>query len=62
MKQEGALWPNSMIRLWQDWRRSNKTWANIVNAVLDLGNENISILAGAVKIQDSPLNKLSNGL
>ena len=37
MKQEGALWPNSMIRFGQYWHKSNKTWANIVNAVLDVG-------------------------
>ena len=27
--QEGALWPNSAIRLGPHWRNSKITWANI---------------------------------
>ena len=37
MAQEGALWPNSAIRLGSHWRNSKITWANIVYAVLNVG-------------------------
>ena len=37
MAQEGALWPNSAIRLGPHWRNSKITWANIVYAVLNVG-------------------------
>ena len=40
MVQEGALWPSRVIRLGPHWRNSKMRWANIVNAVLDVGNKN----------------------
>ena len=54
MAQEGALWSNVMIRFGPHWRNSKITWANIVNAVLDVGTKIIIMLpilnvVGAVK-------------
>ena len=39
MAQEGALWPNSAIRLGPHWRNSKIAWANIVYAVLNVGTQ-----------------------
>ena len=36
MTQEGALWPNSAIRLGPHWQNSKITWANIVYPVLNI--------------------------
>ena len=44
MAQEGALWPSSVIRLGPHWHISNITWANIVNAVLDVGRVGVVTL------------------
>ena len=51
MAQKGALWPSSVIRPGPHWRNSKISWANIVNAVLDVGSKDVTILnmVGAVK-------------
>ena len=54
MAQESALWPSVMIRFGPHWCNSKIIWANIVNAVLDVGTESIIMLpilnmVGAVK-------------
>ena len=54
MAQEGALWPSVMIRFGPHRCNSKITWANIVNAVLDVGTKkhnnvtNLNVV-GAVK-------------
>ena len=37
MAQEGALCPDSVIKLGPHWRNSKITWANIVHAELHVG-------------------------
>ena len=39
MAQEGALWFTVMIRFGPHRRNRKITWANIVNAVLDVGSK-----------------------
>ena len=43
MVQEGALWPSVMVRFGPHWGSSEITWANIVNAEVDVGTKNITI-------------------
>ena len=37
MAQEGPFWPRGMIRFGPYWHNSKMTWADIVNAVQNIG-------------------------
>ena len=44
MVQKDALWPSVIITSGPHWHSIKITWANIVNAVLDVGTKRLPFL------------------